>query len=714
MADYKKYEPIFGSWYIKRRIGAGSFGEVFEIERTEFGKTYRSALKIITIPFSEEEVRSMLADGTDIDSIATYYEGLVQDIAEENAIMSELKGNSYIVSYEDHQIIPHEDGVGYDILIRMELLTPLVDYMINNQMTESDVLKLGMDLCQALTICEQKNILHRDIKPGNIFISDTGDFKLGDFGIARTIEKTSGEMSRKGTYTYMAPEIYKGERYGTKADIYSLGIVMYYLLNCRRTPFLPLPPETVTYNIKMEALRRRMDGETLPPPKDANPALAEVILKACAYDQNDRYESAEEFYEALLATGDGSQKPLGHVIPRREEVAVEESDETNRTVLLKENAKAGEDLTGSVTAGISLSGSRSGSLSGSHSGSTPRPRPVFPSGSQPGSGNPYRDMEEETVLDMGQFSERDYEDSLRRREPSWSGTAGGTAGGANRNQGGNQKSGSASGKGKLIAMIAAAALIIVLAIVFVIPHGGGSTDTDADFTAVEGDPPVTKDGVTVLCSDINYSQLTDGPEKLTLKKDGVDMLIQVHNDRDEPLRAFKFKMCLKGDQSGNFLADLEGEKEFEAIGYVGSGEEGYMYVKLYLPNQFLKHPRQAGPNGRRVFPMEVTAEGELDSYKIPKGKLTGKHDATDFYPAKIKNRNDNSKIYKGATILALHEDIEDQVGLDQWWGAGTINDEIAGGRTKNIKRAIYNPGFKDEDDYDEYEVLVLDEHYLKE
>ena len=707
MADYKKYEPFFGSWYIKRRIGAGSFGEVFEIERTEFGKTYRSALKMMTIPFSEEEVKTMLADGTDIDSIATYYEGLVQDIAEENAIMSELKGNSYIVSYEDHQIIPHEDGVGYDILIRMELLTPLVDYMIHNQMTESDVLKLGMDLCQALSICEKKNILHRDIKPGNIFISDTGDYKLGDFGIARTIEKTTGEMSRKGTFTYMAPEVYKGESYGTKADIYSLGIVMYYLLNCKRTPFLPLPPETVTYNIKMEALRRRMDGEPLPPPKDANPALAEAILKACAYDQNDRYESAEEFYQALQATGEASHEPLGHVVQKKEEVLQEESDETNKTVLLKENAQPGDELTGSAATGGSDSGSRAGSKSSS--------KPVFQRGVQAGSADPYRDMEE-TVLDTGQFSARDYEDSLRR-DPSWPGTAGGmaggVAGGVERSQGRSQKgSQKNSGKGKMFALIAAAVLIVVLGIFFIVPHGGGGEEEAQVEPGVA--PPRTKDGVTIQGSDINYSQLKTGPEKLTLSKDGVDMLIQVHNDREKPLRAFKFKMSLKGWRPDSFLDDINGEEEFEAIGYVRSGETGYMYVKLYLPNQFLKHPKQAGPNGCRVFPMEVTAEGELADYKIPRGKLTGKHDRSDCYPARIKNKNENSKIYKGATILAIHEDIEDQIGLDQWWGAGTINDEIAGGKTKNIKRAIYNPGFKDEDDYDEYEVMVLDEHYLKE
>lgn len=75
----------------------------------------------------------------------------------------------------------------------MELLTPLLDYLNNNSISEREVLKIGIDICRALEVCNQKKIIHRDVKPENIFISSTGDFKLGDFGIARTLEKTSGK-----------------------------------------------------------------------------------------------------------------------------------------------------------------------------------------------------------------------------------------------------------------------------------------------------------------------------------------------------------------------------------------------------------------------------------------------------------------------------------------------------------------------------------------
>ena len=299
MDEYKKYEPIFGSWYLGRLLGKGSFGKVFEITREEFGTTYRAALKIITVPQDDDDVKSRMSAGTDIASVSEYYEGILKEIINENEIMAQLKGNSNIVSYEDHQIIPHDDGIGYDILIRMELLTPLLDRMIERKLDESEVVKLGIDMCKALETCHKKNIIHRDIKPQNIFISDNGDFKLGDFGIARTMEKTTGGMSKKGTYKYMAPEVFMGANYDATVDIYSLGIVLYSLLNGNRGPFLPAPPAKVTHNDEEEARMRRFRGEPIPAPRDAGPMLAYIIQKASAADPGMRYQTAEQMRRDL-------------------------------------------------------------------------------------------------------------------------------------------------------------------------------------------------------------------------------------------------------------------------------------------------------------------------------------------------------------------------------------------------------------------------------
>lgn len=111
------------------------------------------------------------------------------------------------------------------------------------------------------------DIIHRDIKPENIFIAANGDYKIGDFGVAKTIEKTKMGLSRKGTYMYMAPEIYSSRPYGPTVDIYSLGIVMYKLLNENRLPFLPEYPKPIAPIDKEEALHMRLKGTDIPEPE---------------------------------------------------------------------------------------------------------------------------------------------------------------------------------------------------------------------------------------------------------------------------------------------------------------------------------------------------------------------------------------------------------------------------------------------------------------
>ena len=297
---YKKYEPMFGAWHIVEKIGEGSFGTVFVIERRELGVTYRSALKAITIPQNPSEKQAMMMDGMSRENITQYYRGIVQDIISEFILMSKLKGNSNIVSYEDHVIFEHEDGIGWDLLIRMELLTPLYNHILKTKMTKKDIIQLGIDMCKALELCEKNNIIHRDIKPENIFVSSNGDYKLGDFGVARTIEESVSELSKKGTYLYMAPEVYRGERYNSTVDICSLGIVMYKLLNNNRTPFMPPYPEPVTYTQKKESLQKRVtNGEKIPDPQNGTRRINEIVLKACSFNSEDRYQSASEMKEEL-------------------------------------------------------------------------------------------------------------------------------------------------------------------------------------------------------------------------------------------------------------------------------------------------------------------------------------------------------------------------------------------------------------------------------
>lgn len=309
MEDSQRWRSaLWPEWEIDSKLGSGSFGQVYKIRRTDIGGTYFAALKVISIPSDEEACTFLAAE--DREQLTACYLGFAQEISREFAVMERLKGHTNIVSYEDHKIVAREDGVGWYVLIRMELLTPMLEHLNQAGCPEPEVIRLGCDICDALILCQRENIIHRDIKPANIFISHYGSYKLGDFGIALNAGLGWNQRSARGTYPYMAPEVFQGRGYDATIDLYALGLILYRLLNHGRAPFLPLPPEPLTSVAVEEAHRRRMAGHTLPPPDKASRALAAVILRACAPDPRSRYRSALEMKQDLQRCAGEHTRPV--------------------------------------------------------------------------------------------------------------------------------------------------------------------------------------------------------------------------------------------------------------------------------------------------------------------------------------------------------------------------------------------------------------------
>lgn len=301
---------IFHNWKVKNVIGVGSFGTVYEIEREEFGHIYRAAAKVISIPDESERGHNVLRQGMTEENIIEYYRSLVEDIIKECDLMECMKGDSHIVSYEDHYVEQSENGKRWTIYIRMELLKPLLAYIADGAGTlkRKEVVRLGIDICQGLETCQKFNIVHRDIKLENIFVSDTGHYKLGDFGISKVMEESENAVSQKGTRFYMAPEIVHGKKYDARVDIYSLGLVLFRLMNDNRAPFLPQYPEMIRLQDKEEALQRRLAGEKIPNPCNADEYLGSIIKKACSFHPEKRYQNPEDMRKDLIGILEGDRK----------------------------------------------------------------------------------------------------------------------------------------------------------------------------------------------------------------------------------------------------------------------------------------------------------------------------------------------------------------------------------------------------------------------
>ena len=309
-------------WKVVRIIGQGSFGTVYEIERDVLGMTEKAALKHITIPRDDSEIEELVSDGYDMADVSQRYDSYLKDIVREYAIMASLKGNPNIVDCDDLDYHPREGKPGWEIFIRMELLSPMAKVLEPGR-AEEQARQVGTDICRALELCGRQHIVHRDIKPQNILLSRQGQYKLGDFGVAKVASRTTAG-TRVGTFRYMAPEVYNGRPYGATADVYSLGLVLYWMLNRRRGPFAPLPPAVPTARQEEEAQGRRLRGDPLPPPADGSEELKRIVLKACAYAPEDRYHDAKEMLADLQALPD-AERAASALATGDETVALEET-----------------------------------------------------------------------------------------------------------------------------------------------------------------------------------------------------------------------------------------------------------------------------------------------------------------------------------------------------------------------------------------------------
>ena len=202
------------------------------------------------------------------------------------------------------------DHDGTDFLV-MELIpgSSLSAKLAAGPLPEKEIIRLGMQLAEGLAAAHEQEVVHRDLKPGNLMVTPDGRLKILDFGLARLLKPaqdadvtqsiTEGSGAFSGTLPYMSPEHLRGEPTDARSDIYAAGAVLYEMATGQR-PFPHLHRPTLMGAILHEAP---------PPPSSLNhriaPALESVILKALAKEPARRYQSARELLVALEGAGAG-------------------------------------------------------------------------------------------------------------------------------------------------------------------------------------------------------------------------------------------------------------------------------------------------------------------------------------------------------------------------------------------------------------------------
>jgi serine/threonine-protein kinase len=250
---------------------------------------------------------------------------LKRDLASDSAFRTRFRLEAQAASRMANQAIVRVYDAGEDIaadvngerpipFIVMELVhgTLLKDIIARGPVPPEDAVRYVDGILEALEYSHRAGVVHRDIKPGNVMITDAGRVKVMDFGIARAVSDSSSTVAETttilGTAAYFSPEQAKGDPVDARADVYSTGIVLYELLT-GRPPFRGDSPVAVAYQHVSET------PQTPSQVNEASPkAFDPVVLRALAKDPYQRFPDAASFREALDAASDGkapSKRELG-------------------------------------------------------------------------------------------------------------------------------------------------------------------------------------------------------------------------------------------------------------------------------------------------------------------------------------------------------------------------------------------------------------------
>ena len=245
-------------------------------------------VKVISIPETQTKLDALLLTGafSDNQSALSYFEELANGFVDEKKILDNLSQLEGFISFEDCQIVPMEDAVGYDVYLLSEYRRTLARQNRKKPMTQLEAVNLGLDLCAALSVCRRSGYLYVDLKPSNIYVVGDKEYKIGDLGFVRINSLKYETLQDKYRSPYTAPELEDVfAPLNETMDIYAVGLILYQIFNGGTLPF----DDQQSPNGNFAA------------PAYADEEMAEIILKACASDPSERWQDPADMGQAIVS-----------------------------------------------------------------------------------------------------------------------------------------------------------------------------------------------------------------------------------------------------------------------------------------------------------------------------------------------------------------------------------------------------------------------------
>ncbi len=292
MSEQKRL--IANRYELGNLIGRGGMADVYEGVDTRLGRTV--AIKLLK---------------SDLANDPTFEDRFRQE-AQASARMAHPTIVRVYDAGEDIELDSRGNQVKHPFIVMEYVRGKLLrDILHERRLSIEEAVNYASGVLTALEFSHKAGVIHRDIKSANIMITENDQVKVMDFGIARAISDSSATMANTvgimGTAQYFSPEQAKGENVDARTDLYSTGVLLYEML-AGRAPFKGESAVSIAYQHVSEAPDAPSTHNNL-----ISAELDQVVLHALAKDRNNRYPSAEEFRDHLIAAANGS--PLTLAIP---------------------------------------------------------------------------------------------------------------------------------------------------------------------------------------------------------------------------------------------------------------------------------------------------------------------------------------------------------------------------------------------------------------